>query len=254
LSKVFYDNGFLIDFYCANKFSTETHLSRANKLTLQTEVSQNSTVFAFQVLFMSFHQSVCNGSETLCNGLLTDTNSFRGCVDNSLVCHGTYPFCAKFVCSDQSPSKGGSTNTAVAVAVSIGCVIVLVSIVLIIWYKKVWVFKSRQRNSEIERQRRLINIYTTQFTNRGVDGNENVAYLDDQERPIDLTKFDPPPDYGSLEQLDHAGPTTVVNNVNEPASHLNGNLDNRHRNSDSSLPSYGDAMQHFDQYQVQTQL
>lgn len=243
--------------FCAISYSLQTFITTQNSISLQARFGRESSEFRFVLLFLSYHDKECLTSEWRCRGLLSDTNSFSGCVDNSIVCHSTYKFCANFDCFD-IPADSSNSSTVLAVVIPIAIVVCLIGAAFAICFKKRWICFAKSRSSESEMRQRIVGVFAVQYARRDVDGSENLAYTDDQGRPVDIHMFDPPPEYGSWEHLDQAdrpsvqanGHTDCINSHQEYANTSCGQRDE----SESGLPSYGDVMQKFDDYNIITQI
>lgn len=237
-SFIYYDNGYTADKYCGNNvYPKYTQKTRDQTLTLSV-VGDGNTEFMFDLLFLSFHNGSCFTDETKCNGLLGDLTAGSGCVDYSLVCHETYTFCeaSGTQCGDIVSEKG-SNSTVIAVIVVTIVLVLLVALGCYLCYRNDFCGFLKRNPSEDDVRRRAMNVFTLQLASRGVDGNDNNAYADDEGGPIDYSKFDPPPEYGSLEHLDNVGATETGGNVS---------------GAKGALPSYGDVMNDFDNYSVTT--
>lgn len=231
---IHYDNGYTNAYYCGNNpLPRKTQITRTNTLTLLIEGDEN-TDFMIDMLFVSFSNGSCEKLETRCNGLLGDSGAVSVCIDYILVCDRSYTFCviSGTSCSDIASTSGANNTAVVVTTASIGLVCLIGLIVFACGYLK------GRRASQADVRTRAMNIFTTQLTSRGVDGNDNSAYSDEEGGPVDFSKFDPPPEYGSLEHLD---------NVTVTGSNENGN-------TDEILPSYGDVMKNFDDYTITTQV
>lgn len=227
-SNIVYDNGYTAGYYCMNALPRKTQITRTNRLTLAVEGDEHME-FMVDILFVSFRNGSCKKLETKCNGLLGDNDAAPVCIDYSLVCDRSYTFCvvSGTGCSDIVSPSGGMSPVVVTVS-SIVLVCLIGVIVFACGYLK------RRSDAQSDVRTRAMDIFTTQLTSRGVDGSDNSAYSDEDGGPVDFSKFDPPPEYGSLEHLDNV---TVTGNIENEV-----------------LPSYGDVMKNFDDYTITTQL
>ena len=239
-SKIYYNDGYSSGELCgSNVYPSTKKLTRDNRLNLAVVGDQKAS-FVFEVLLLSFHNGSCGKYETLCPALLGDSNIGSGCIEYSLVCNTRYTFCdvTGSQCSDIGSSTG-SNNTIIAATVVSVLGVILLGLTCFLCYKYKFFGLLKRNESEESVRARAMQVFSVQFANRGVDGNDNTAATDDDGNPIDFSNFDPPPEYGSLEHLDTVG-----------VSETDGN---REDSGDTSPPpKYDEVMTNFDSYTVIT--
>lgn len=196
-------------------FNNDIHSTNGNKLKIQV-TRDDVTTFFFILLFYSFHEGSCGRHEQKCNHkyiMNTTTHAQQGvCINSRLICHDTYGICNSTVkdCPDFVADENGTFVSATAVTVFLTSLLVLAIGVFCIVNLKNRCCKLR---------------------------NQETVTSEECDYDVDPSKFDPPPEYSTLEINDQCS-TIKISGNNEPSMPV------------VPLPSYDDVMKNCRDYSV----
>lgn len=210
-----------------------------------------STVPSFEIIFVSVRTPDTNtgrnceyNSYFMCSMLFGSYEIPSVCLDYSLICQGRYTFCSfgEDSCSDIKSNDPGVSNLTYVIIAATVVPLLVIGVLIMICRRTNGRCPGGQNPTLQETRSRAMAIFSTQLATRGVDSaNDNSAYLDEEGNPIDFSKFDPPPEYGSLEHLDN------IDNIDGTAA------DSSPDNVEAP-PCYQHVMKNSDHFSVTTNL
>lgn len=202
--------------------------TRGNTLTFEV-LGDSFTSFQFDVIFFTFHYGQCNNYETRCSTMMGSVmnNLETTCVDHNVLCGHTYLICgaSTYTCSDIVSKDGFNIIGFLIFLIIVLCL--FFTICLFTCHGKFC--KTREPEPDIPTR------FRSMFDAFIAEARENEGYNTD---PVDPSKFDPPPEYGSLEHIDGA---------------VTGNTEAHDRSSYISIecpPSYCETMNNSNEYFV----
>lgn len=210
----------------SRNFTRQLESTQGNTLTLDI-LGDSSTSFTFEFVFFSFHYGKCNSNETSC-WLMRNIRS-TACVSQDSIINNPFIFC-------DGNDYGGypdykNPNGGLLAAIVLLCIILVPMLVFCgcFMYRRYCKQPEPEPEDIPTRARRI-------FAAIMEDAHDNAGY---DTGPIDPDKFDPPPEYSSLEPLDgnHEGSTSQCDTRLSQISVEN-------------LPSYNDVMKNSNEYLV----
>lgn len=230
-SVVFYQGDVEIKYNCLNHSSNSTkkelETTRLHTLTLWIS-GDNSTSFNFELIFFFFHYGRCYSNEMSCR-LLSNEHG-HACVGQNSVQDNDLILCDRYDRDDNSDYN--YHNSGMIAGIVLACVI----FVPLIFSCACFIYRKNCRRPEPDvediptRARRI-------FAAIVADAHDNAGFDDG---PIDPSKFDPPPEYDSLDQLDKGRSDQPVSLSDKRLSQI----------SDESPPNYHHVMNNSNEYLV----
>lgn len=221
-------------FGCDKRNYTDmVYTTSGDTLTIRVR-GDNLSHFKFELVFFTFHFSDCSNNEIRCYSMMESVlGDYRSaCVDRTLACDQAYKFCdttssscTDIVVDDFSLNLNGSLIAAIVLL----CIILIPLISLSIYMGTRKLCKSQEPEEDTPTRARRI------FAAILEEAEGNAGY---DTGSIDPSKFDPPPEYGSLEHIDGAAGYTKQSD--ERLSQI----------SIESPPCYNDVMSNSTEYLV----
>ncbi|XP_045167320.2 uncharacterized protein LOC123530601 [Mercenaria mercenaria] len=224
---------------CVNSnYTNKIQTTYSNTLTVEVQ-GDELTDFNFELIFFSLHYGACDSYEMPCRLLLESPLTYTDvCIDSLLAYDKTFNFCKFDTASAGSDiiADDRSYNGSLIAAIVLLCIIFIPLLILTfcLVYRKYCKDPEPEPEDIPTRARRL-------FASIIAEAHENEGYDRGQ---IDPSKFDPPPDYGSLEQLDGAGIGGSIDHNDKGLSQI----------SVECPPSYGDVMKNSNEYLVSSHI
>ncbi|KAL4238600.1 hypothetical protein ACF0H5_003307 [Mactra antiquata] len=206
------------DFVLNNTFCFDSPMISHDSITanegLRVDILGDAdNVPSFNIMFVSVRTPSCQGSEVICSSIFGSSRIPEVCLQYTLLCHQTYPYCTdnNQACSDISTDNPANFSYTYIIAGIAGLFVLGSAVLMAIFrYKKHTQAFHAGRSTLRDVRTHAMAIFSTQLTARGVDSADgNVTHLDVEGNPIDLNKFEPPPEYSSLEHIDSVGVTNA---------------------------------------------
>ncbi|XP_052766683.1 uncharacterized protein LOC128207668 [Mya arenaria] len=166
------------------------------------------------------------------------------CMHRNIACQSGNTYCSripdKCTSSDIVANPFGSGEKTL---IFILVVVIVVTVVSLLFLKERITNRMRCKNNRNVDRRSIIRtaneIFTVQLATRGVDSRDglNSQVLDEEGLPIEMSTFDPPPEYNSLEN---------TYQYIEPSRHSNEDKE------DELPPSYKHVIKHTEEYKIST--